>query len=288
MAVTMSKSDLHYILEQIKIAEAHAAGAPLYGPDGLVPAYTVSAGLRTVDGTYNHLLPGQETWGSAGQQFPELLTPQYRTAGDDMNGPPGRAYPASYAPSNNPGSLVVDPSLRTISNLVVDQTLGNPAAILVALQRAGSADPMGDLALGERDLRDVQADLRERVPDPHRGAERARRGQRDRRARPTSRRRKLPKRCMPRRSSNATTRASCATPLSSRTASPCRTTTSACRTFRPTRACRRRSTPGSRCSASSSTTASTSSTRAAAARCSSRCRPTTRCTSRAATPTSWC
>jgi Ca2+-binding RTX toxin-like protein len=131
MAVTMSKSDLQHILEQIKIAEAHAAGAPLYGPGGLVPAYTLSAGLRTVDGTYNHLLPGQETWGSAGQQFPELLTPQYQTG---------------YAPSNNPGSLVVDPSLRTTSNLIVDQTLGNPAAILVALQRAGSADAMGDLA----------------------------------------------------------------------------------------------------------------------------------------------
>ena len=37
-------------------------------------------------------------------------------------------------------------SLRTISNLLVDQTLGNPAAILTALGRAGSADPMVDLA----------------------------------------------------------------------------------------------------------------------------------------------
>ena len=34
---------------------------------------------------------------------------------------------------------------RTISNLLVDQTLGNPAAILTALERAGAADPMLDL-----------------------------------------------------------------------------------------------------------------------------------------------
>ena len=58
--VNYIKSDLDFILEQIKIAEAHAAGQPLYGADGLVPAYNLSLGLRTVDGTYNHLLPGQE------------------------------------------------------------------------------------------------------------------------------------------------------------------------------------------------------------------------------------
>ena len=54
---------------------------------------------------------------------------------------------ANYNPSNNPNSLVFDSSLRTISNLLVDQTLGNPAAVLTALERAGSADPMADLAL---------------------------------------------------------------------------------------------------------------------------------------------
>ena len=58
----------------------------------------------------------------------------------------------NYDPSNNPGSFVVDSSLRTISNLIVDQTLGNPAAILTALQRAGSADAMGDLACGHGHL----------------------------------------------------------------------------------------------------------------------------------------
>ena len=152
MAVTVNKADLEFILEQIKIAEAHAAGTPLFGPGGLVPAYNVSFGLRTVDGTYNHLLPGQETWGSAGQQFPTLMDPAFRPADGtplDFDGPgPAPAMPTApnYNPSNNPGSFVVDSSLRTISNLIVDQTLGNPAAILTALQRAGSTDEMGDLA----------------------------------------------------------------------------------------------------------------------------------------------
>ena len=52
---------------------------------------------------------------------------------------------ANYNPSNNPNSLVFDSSLRTISNLLVDQTLANPAAVLIALERAGSDDPMADL-----------------------------------------------------------------------------------------------------------------------------------------------
>ena len=49
----------------------------------------------------------------------------------------------NYNPSNNPSSVVVDSSLRTISNLIVDQTLDNTAAIMVALgapaSRAGDA-----------------------------------------------------------------------------------------------------------------------------------------------------
>ena len=150
--VSYIKSDLEFILEQIKIAEAHAAGQPLFGPNGLVPAYNLSMGLRTVDGSYNHLLPGQEKWGAGDSEFPALLDPAYRPADGtsfDPDGPgPAPAIPTApnYNPSNNPGSLVFDSSLRTISNLIVDQTLGNPAAILTALNRAGSANPMTDLA----------------------------------------------------------------------------------------------------------------------------------------------
>ncbi|MEO6382639.1 MAG: peroxidase family protein, partial [Nitrobacter sp.] len=149
--VSYIRSDLDFILAQIKIAEAHAGGQPLYGPGGLIPSYNLAWGLRTVDGTYNNLLPGREQWGAADNEFPELLTPEFRPALGtplDMNGPaPGGVVPtaASYAPSNDPNSIVLDPALRTISNLIVDQTLDNPSAILTALQRAGivaAADQM--------------------------------------------------------------------------------------------------------------------------------------------------
>jgi len=155
--VSYIRSDLEFILAQIKIAEAHAGGQPLFGPDtgsgaGLVPAYNISWGLRTVDGSYNHLLPGQEKWGAADVVFPSLLDPAYRPADGtpfDPDGPgpaPAMGTSPTYAPSNNPNSLVFDASLRTISNLLVDQTLGNPAAVLEGLSRAGNADPMAALA----------------------------------------------------------------------------------------------------------------------------------------------
>ena len=135
------RSDLQFILDQIKIAEAHAAGQPLYGPDpdgagplqgGLIPTYNLSWGLRTVDGSYNNLLPGREYWGASNQPFTTHVDPVYRTFTSDMNGPaPGGLVTQSYAPTTSdpdgagpagPGD-VRDSSLRTISNLIVDQTL---------------------------------------------------------------------------------------------------------------------------------------------------------------------
>ncbi len=73
---------------------------------------------------------------------PTLLDPVYRPADGTLFDPDGPMGPApamptapNYNPSNNPNSLVFDASLRTISNLLVDQTLGNPAAILTARAR---------------------------------------------------------------------------------------------------------------------------------------------------------
>lgn len=149
------KSDLEFILKQIKIAEAHAAGQPLFGPGGLIPAYNIAWGLRTVDGTYNHLLPGQESWGSSDQPFPEHLGTDFRPADGtplDMDGPggmPPMPTAPTYAPSNDPNSVVVDGSVRTISNLIVDQTLANPAAILAGLERAGLIDPADQMAAAQ-------------------------------------------------------------------------------------------------------------------------------------------
>jgi Ca2+-binding RTX toxin-like protein len=149
--VAYIRSDLDFILAQIKIAEAHAAGEPLYGPGGLIPTYNLAWGLRTVDGSYNHLLPGQEQWGAADQPFPELMEPDFRTVTVmmDPDGPgPAPVMPVSmpYTPGNDvdgPGSFaqpgdVIDPEIRTISNLIVDQTLANPVAIMVALSRSGA------------------------------------------------------------------------------------------------------------------------------------------------------
>ncbi len=155
--VTYIKSDLEFILKQIKISEAHASGQPLYGPGGLIPSYNLSWGLRTVDGTYNNLLPGRSEDGASDNPFPTLLTPEYRTIMVDPDGPGGMApMPVSYQPgvdNDGPGTAgpsdVFDPYVRTISNLIVDQTLGNPSAILTGLQRGGMVAPADEMtALG--------------------------------------------------------------------------------------------------------------------------------------------
>ena len=74
------KSDLEFILEQILIAERHAAGEPLVT---LVPNTEVSFGLRTVDGSFNQLIPDQTEFGAADNTFPRLLEPDFRNEGDD-------------------------------------------------------------------------------------------------------------------------------------------------------------------------------------------------------------
>jgi Ca2+-binding RTX toxin-like protein len=144
---TVNLNDLTKILEQIKIAELHAAGgdlATIIGPD----AALLPNGLRTVDGSYNHLLPGLELQGAADQIFPRMLPADFRleTDGDtytvvraDVAGAP----PGGVTITNNnynptiPGShSVADADLRIISNLIVDATLNNPAALQAALYAA--------------------------------------------------------------------------------------------------------------------------------------------------------
>jgi Ca2+-binding RTX toxin-like protein len=137
---TVNLNDLIKILAQIKIAERHAAGEDLtsiIGPDAALLPF----GLRTVDGSFNHLLPGREQVGAADGLFPRLLAPEYRTVNDNYelllvpNGAPG-APPGGVVITNNnydptiPGSRsVADADPRIISNLIVDQTNNNPAAV---------------------------------------------------------------------------------------------------------------------------------------------------------------
>ena len=111
-----NKSDLEFILKQIFIAEAHAAGTSL---SDLLPNSQVPFGLRTVDGSYNNLVAGQSEFGAADNSFLRLLDPAYR------------------APYQGTGS-VEDPQPRIISNLIVDQTASNPAAEAAN----GGADPV--------------------------------------------------------------------------------------------------------------------------------------------------
>ncbi|SEI20752.1 peroxidase family protein [Tardiphaga sp. OK245] len=159
--VSYIRSDLDFILAQIKIAEDHALfertggaqGKPLFGPTGSIPTYNLSWGLRTVDGTYNNLLNPQ--LGAADNEFPEGLGTQFRTIMVDPDGPgPAPMVPVTYTPgvdNDGPGTAgpgdVFDPYVRTISNLIVDQTLGNPSAILTGLQRAGIVAPADQMTV---------------------------------------------------------------------------------------------------------------------------------------------
>ena len=160
--VMMNRGDLDFILKQILIAEADSRGEDL---STYIPDTTLPWGLRRVDGSNNNLRPERENFGAADQLFPSLLPPQFRNEGDDsmLFGPPSTpAIPGQTLLTNNdyavnaqnnpaitrgiqPGD-VVDADPRIISNLVVDQSLENPAAIYRALVLAGSADRMADLA----------------------------------------------------------------------------------------------------------------------------------------------
>ncbi len=155
---TINLADLQHILDQIIIAERHAAGENLVDIIGQ-DAALLPFGLRTVDGSYNNLLPGQSQLGAADQLFPRLLTPDYRNDadGDVMPlGPPGSGAPiitnTNYA---LPGS-VADADPRIISNLISDQTIGNMAALSKALSQNGSTNPFGD-AMAIVALRDAAA-----------------------------------------------------------------------------------------------------------------------------------
>ena len=138
---TVTASDLDFILKQIKIAEHHAEyqanpPAPLTGPcDGLkgtgpdqVPSVLIGLGLRTVDGSCNNLQPGQERFGAADETFPRLTTASFRPAeSSTLFGPD--SGPTSYAQKSG---NVFDTQPRLISNLIVDQTSSNPAAVAAA------------------------------------------------------------------------------------------------------------------------------------------------------------
>ncbi|NQW93763.1 MAG: hypothetical protein HQ446_06980, partial [Polaromonas sp.] len=146
---TVTLGDLSKILEQIKIAEVHATTGVLANLDGTPISTLLPAGLRTVDGTYNNLLPGLQNQGAADQVMPRLLTPEFLNDadGDTMPlGPPGSGAPTITNNNYATNTSVADADPRIISNLISDQTLGNFAAVFKALELAGSLDPKTDAA----------------------------------------------------------------------------------------------------------------------------------------------
>ncbi|WP_240531491.1 peroxidase family protein [Variovorax boronicumulans] len=116
---TLIRSDLEFILQQILIAEAQAAGAD---PASLVPNAFAPFGLRTVDGSYNNLMPGQSDYGSADNPFPQLVPQTYSNEQDD-------AFAGITNTDYGSAGNVVDADPRLISNLVADMTSNNPAAV---------------------------------------------------------------------------------------------------------------------------------------------------------------
>ncbi|HZH50954.1 MAG TPA: peroxidase family protein, partial [Microvirga sp.] len=162
--VNLVKHDLEFILKQIKIAEAHSAahssdtgGTPLTqiridangnivvpGEPGYadatpaIPSQLSPYGLRTVDGSYNNLVVGREEWGAADQPFLRVTDPYIRE-------------------NYGTGGSVTDADPRTISNLIVDQTLDNPAAIYAALVYAGV--PAAELLPKVEAIRGARADV---------------------------------------------------------------------------------------------------------------------------------
>lgn len=149
---TVTRHDLDFILNQIKIAEHHAMGGDLLCDDRAdmswtcVPDPKLPYGLRTVDGSFNNLFPNtaqfpkRSTFGAAGQEFPRMLAPEFKDAESfDPDGPAGPApsMPSSY---KSKSGYVVDSEPREISNLIVDQTTANPAAVTVMGEVAGSEE----------------------------------------------------------------------------------------------------------------------------------------------------
>ena len=106
--VTMIRSDLDFILAQIKIAEADARGEPILGT--LIPNSELPWGLRRVDGSNNNLNPGQGGFGAADQPFPTAANGAPINEGDDgMRFGPAlilistRARRSILAPGNSDG-----------------------------------------------------------------------------------------------------------------------------------------------------------------------------------------
>src|SRR5262249_34172727 len=126
-----------------KIAEQHATTGPNYPcsallgdganqiPNGNQQGNELPWGLRQVNGRCNNLIPGQSHFGAADTVFPRMVPGRFRAAetGDPAGPGPAPSGPTSYAQKSG---TVIDSQPRVASNLIVDQTATNPAAVEAA------------------------------------------------------------------------------------------------------------------------------------------------------------
>ena len=132
--------DLRFIFHAIEVAQEHAVTRTASNPCGTLlgpgpnqvnlfgtPNPQLPLGLRTVDGSCNNLVPApdQHLFGASDLIFPRATTPVFRPA---ENG-------TSYTQKSG---TVFDSQPRIISNLIVDQSANNPAAVAAALNPCGS------------------------------------------------------------------------------------------------------------------------------------------------------
>ena len=147
-------SDLEFIFDQIRISEHHAADwlaaspadrpntSPLcesYGSPTLpadtsgtcVPSPMLPWGLRTVDGSFNNLMPGRSHYGAVDQLLARELTMDLRYA-EPIQRVRLEALPARRRATSRPPDTSTTRNPAVASNLIVDLTDGNPAAVAVA------------------------------------------------------------------------------------------------------------------------------------------------------------
>ena len=142
--LAFDREDLDFILKQIKFAERHAAGEELLD---ILPNASIPWGLRTVDGSFNNLIPGEETNGQAGLEFLSNIARTYPDAQeltvvlspDDVPG-----SPTSYTQGD--GRTVQDSTPRLISNLIVNQSVDNPAAAFAAAENPDAFPSLADIS----------------------------------------------------------------------------------------------------------------------------------------------
>ncbi len=122
----INEADLRFILRQIRISEAHATTETTAatsvignGPND-VPNPLLPWGLRQVDGRNNNI--ANPEWGASDTAFPRIGPSRWDRFNAD-----GVAVNYQPRPSN-----VTDTGPRTASNLIVDQSPNNPAAVAAA------------------------------------------------------------------------------------------------------------------------------------------------------------